>query len=83
MRAARVVTTRSTFWAWAVASAAVFEASSAMALALARSGRISSCTEVMVCCAVASAACAFSTACCACFAATRRHHDQADLDRAP
>ena len=41
-----------------MASAAVLEASSAMALALASSGRISSCTEVMVCCAVASAACA-------------------------
>ena len=56
MRDASVVTTRSTFWAWAVASAAVLEAYSAMALALASNGRISSCTEVMVRCAVSSAA---------------------------
>ncbi len=51
-----------------------------MALALARSGRISSCTEVMVCCAVASAACALPTACCARLAAPGRHDEHADLD---
>jgi hypothetical protein len=55
-------------WTCAVASVAALEASSAIALALEMSGRISSRTEVIACCAVVSVSCAFAIACWVCLA---------------